>query len=234
MRTILKTAETKLQNKIMMSRESMQQKAMQLNNEAVAMMECGNYQQAIPILTDVLRKFRSLMDYYSQKGQHQEDLKISMDECMAQSQQSVTNDGQYFFYRHAIRAPLEMEHNYQAAVMCSAMVVFNLALAHHAAATASKKPAQVLLRAGKLYELAYNMAEDVNLKSNVLFALAICNNLGLVHSQLQHRKKTMECFQNLMSMIMFLTVNGPGEYCLEGFLQNAASVNFQALPAAGA
>ena len=222
----------------MMSRESIQQKAIQQNNEAVAMMECGNYQRAMAILTHVLREFRALMEH-SQEGQYQdyqEDLKISMDECMEQSQQlqSVTSDGQYFFYRHAIRAPLEMECNYQTAVMCSAMVVFNLALAHHAAATASRKPTQVLLRAGKLYELAFSMAKEVNLKSNVLFALAICNNLGLVHSKLQHRKKAMDCFQNLMSMLMFVTSSGPGEYCLDGFLQNAASVNFQAPPAAAA
>lgn len=211
------------------------QEAIRQNNNAVAMMKSGNYQQAICEFSNALKYFRGLLAL--SHGQEQE-LKINMDQCMTQSQPTL-GDGQPYLYDHGIKIPPAMVcigNQAAASIMCSSMIVFNLALAYQLSATKCATSKQSLLsRAGRLYEVASKVQQELAQESNVIFALAICNNLGIVHAQLQDNERSIKCFQHLLSMLMIVTTrSGPQEYCLDGFLESASFLNFLASAAAAA
>jgi hypothetical protein len=215
---------------------TLQQRTIQQNNDAVAMIESGNYHHAVTALSGALKDNRLLLN---QVNDQQQEIKTSMDQCMAQSRptsdHSLDQNGR-FLYRHAIRVPVNVEFHYRAAVMIGSMIIFNLALAHQlSAAVSDKNRESTLCRAAKFYELALNMQIEECFDSNILFTLATVNNLGLIHHQLDDTETASKCFEHLLSTLMFLVDCGEGHTSdLEGFLRNASTVNFQACPAAAA
>jgi hypothetical protein len=175
----------------------------------------------------------------NQADDQQEEIKTSMDQCMANSRPAsdychnpLYENGR-FLYRHAIRVPVNVECHYRATVMVCSTMIFNLALAHQLAATASDNRESTLCRAATLYELAFNMQREFD--SNMLFTLATVNNLGLIHHQLDDTETASKFFEHLLSTLMLLTDCGEGHTSdFEGFLRNASTVNFQTCPAAAA
>ncbi|KAG7371367.1 hypothetical protein IV203_019937 [Nitzschia inconspicua] len=124
--------------------------------------------------------------------------------------------------------------------MISSVVVFNLALAHHLEAdrlqklhheegqsdksTSDEEPTSDeeiyagFRKAQQLYEIVLNMHRDVQGKkcacdrgANVVFALAIVNNLGLIHRELHNNDASRKCFQHILSTLMCLTDAGYGD-----------------------
>ncbi|KAG7343807.1 hypothetical protein IV203_021815 [Nitzschia inconspicua] len=123
--------------------------------------------------------------------------------------------------------------------MISSIVVFNLALAHHLEAnrlqklhheeqsnmsssdeetTSNEEIYAGFRKAQQLYEIVLNMHRDVQGKNcrcdrggNVVFALAIVNNLGLIHRELHNNDASRKCFQHILSTLMCLTDAGYGD-----------------------
>jgi hypothetical protein len=170
---------------------TLQQRSIEQNNHAIAMIENGNYHDAIVALSSALKAYKLILDESDDMMDQQEQIKTSLDQCMAQSRptsdsgdychKDLDEDGQ-FMYKQAIRIPVNVESHYRAAVMVSSMIIFNLALAHQLSATASDNR-ETLRKAAKLYELSFNMQRDEFLDSNTMFTLAIVNNLGLMVRQ---------------------------------------------------
>jgi tetratricopeptide (TPR) repeat protein len=107
-------------------------------------------------------------------------------------------------------------------VKSSFMLLYNLALTHHLSALNGENPQKRLQKALKLYELAYSiqMTEDIQL--TVLQTMAIVNNLGLVHAALEDEEKSRQCFQHLLSSIIFLHDCGDRDSVeqMDGFIAN--------------
>jgi hypothetical protein len=87
--------------------------------------------------------------------------------------------------------------------------MYNMALAHHMNAlfncTEQDDRQAGLDQAVALYELAYNVhmqEEDANL--SVEFTMAIVNNLGHIHRLKGDETKADQCFNHLLSTILFL------------------------------
>jgi tetratricopeptide (TPR) repeat protein len=99
---------------------------------------------------------------------------------------------------------------YEPTVDASIAIMFNLALAHHLNAIygSFNRSLSTLEQAIALYELAYSvhMQEDADL--NIEFTMAIINNLGHLHRLLGDEQKASQCFQHLLSTILFLRSYG--------------------------
>ena len=109
----------------------------------------------------------------------------------------------------------------------SAMLIFNLALAHHQYGAKNSKKA--LLKALKLYEcaLAYAVAEDAYWAPQAYFILTCINNLALVHRSLGELKLSDCCFQRVLSMLMFLVVTTCDcDFNMDGFFRNVTYLMF--------
>jgi tetratricopeptide (TPR) repeat protein len=119
-------------------------------------------------------------------------------------------------------------------VKLSFIILYNLALAHHLSGVSGNNTLMRLRKALSLYELAYTIQMTENIELTVLETMAIVNNLGQIHTSLENKEKSCQCFQHLLSTIMFLNDSGEpdtGVEQMDGFilsvmpliLKNAAS-----------
>jgi hypothetical protein len=199
--------------------------AIQQNNSAVSLIADGDYDAAISGLSSALKTCKQIM---GEADEHNQPVKTSLDQCMAQSpatQAKASNEDEndQYMYRQPIHIPLSIESNYQASIMVSVMIIFNLALAHQLSAVGNNKKQSKLGKAAKLYELCFSLQRDEHFENNVLFTMATVNNLGIIHHKLNDGETANKCFEYLLSTLMFLIDCGEGDACeLDGFLRNVS------------
>jgi tetratricopeptide (TPR) repeat protein len=216
------------------------------NNEGVSLIESGLYDEAISTFSKGLTLVKQVLALQGDDDQADEAAADSMEtsaepasdspicyfhkmqepqatnEC--RDQEEVLSDEPFIF-----RAPLYIQsrvtdHASSTAyyVKSSFMILYNLALTHHLSALSRNDTQKRLQKALKLYELAYTiqMTEDIQL--TVLQTMAIVNNLGLIHTALEDEEKARQCFQHLLSSIMFLNDCGDRDSVehMDGFIAN--------------
>ncbi len=105
----------------------------------------------------------------------------------------------------------------------------NLAFADSGESSDAKKAKKLFLRARKLYELAFEMHLDESCDVNLLFTLALINNLGLVYDVLDQKQRSKTCFKNMFSTMMYLMDSNESHTVKEwdGLLSNVMDILFQ-------
>lgn len=105
----------------------------------------------------------------------------------------------------------------------------NLAFADSGENSDAKKAKKLFLRARKLYELAFEMHLDESCDVNLLFTLALINNLGLVYDVLDQKQRSKTCFKNMFSTMMYLMDSNESHTVKEwdGLLSNVMDILFQ-------
>ena len=118
-------------------------------------------------------------------------------------------------------SPTELSTYY---CLASAIVMFNLALAHHLRALQVAKEAEAeeaesspmssfasmegyFRKASHLYEYCYNLCEVEGMldrSGSIAFTLILVNNMGMVYRSLNDTDKSIHCFQRNLSMTMIL------------------------------
>jgi tetratricopeptide (TPR) repeat protein len=226
-----------------------QQNAIQQNNDAASLIAAGEYNTAIQELSFALKAYKQVM---TEEIDHEiiQPVKTSLDQYMVQSlavadcpkacHYANDNEDRHFMYRQAIHiVPHQnIESNYQASAMVSSMIIFNVALAHHLSALASKKHQSTKFhKAATLYQLAVNLQHAAQLENNLIFTMAAVNNLGVIYHQLEDKETATKCFQHLLSTVMLLVDCGKTELCcgeLDGFLRNVTNLDSESSCAAAA
>jgi len=113
------------------------------------------------------------------------------------------------------------------------IVMYNLALTLHLHAqslslsnTSTKDARKLFVRSKKLYELAFEMQLDETCDVELLFTLALINNLGLVYHTLNETLRSQRCFENMFSTMMYLTVTNESQSIKEwdGLLSNVMNL----------
>lgn len=156
----------------------------------------------------------------------------------------------HFVFRDAVEIPpesvpssLPMESNggYSSELFSKFLmiVMYNLALTLHLQALSltnncdsdldAKKAKKLFLRSRKLYELAFEMHLDESCDVNLLFTLALINNLGLVYDVLEQKERSETCFKNMFSTMMYLMDSNESHTVKEwdGLLSNVMDILFQ-------
>lgn len=216
-----------------------QRVAISLSNSAVVFMERAEYNAAIGTLSHSLKFCNIIMD---EAHDFSAPMTATLDGCMEASRSSHggtrLHTGERYLYQQAVRIPLDMGSSYHSCVMISTLVTFNLALAYQLNGTSkATNPTEVpimLRKAAKLYELAFGMQQAEGFDNNTLFTLATVNNLGLIHSQLNDRPAADQCFEYLLSTLMYLTDCSKGSDLFDEFFCNASALtpNSESAPAA--
>lgn len=202
------------------------------NNNGAARIEEGDYMGAISCLSTALKAAKCCMSDHENDGNSdecQEETPFDLDSIMMKEkvalQYSFDDDDEgYFVYERPIRMPnsIMVQHNDDDAsscsafphkVLCSAISIFNLALAHHLEAVSRSSDAVVFLKkAAKLYDFGLQVLQgaDTPMEYGIptkcgLFYLAILNNLGDVHRRLRNTRVSEQYCQELLRMLVFLS-----------------------------
>jgi tetratricopeptide (TPR) repeat protein len=220
--------------------------AIELNSQGVTLIENGKFESAIPILSAALKASKEDVS----GSPVDEDIvmhpkRTSLDECMVPSSrphstdvdQSSASDGQYV-YGSCIQIPSSIKANcYESGIpLVSVAIIFNLALAHQLLAESMDQSDKLLNTAVKLYELAYTLQREECMENTSFFCLATINNLGLIFKCLNKSESAAICFQQLLSMLMFLVDCGASKQVSEydGFFRNTSHLIFNHKIAAAA
>jgi hypothetical protein len=231
---------------------SIQQQAIELNNQAVSLIADRSFEAAIHTLTNALLASKQLLHDSVDEDVAMVSVTRSLDQCMSpcKQQSEVANyghlddadectkqedQGEHFYvYSHVIRIPISIkESTFESSVLISVIIMFNLALAHQLMMLETINKQQppsngenILKKAVKLYELAFNLQRDQGMENTTLFTLATINNLGLIHQCLKESATANHCFQHLLSTLMILVETGerPGEF--EGYFRNTSHLIF--------
>mmetsp|Transcript_24119 Transcript_24119/g.44838 ORF Transcript_24119/g.44838 Transcript_24119/m.44838 type:complete len:232 (+) Transcript_24119:226-921(+) len=214
------------------------QQAIAENNEGVALLESGReYPEAISHFSNALSLFKVSLTGLRPKNYLSAEagqvFKTSIDECILGTCRTSINskDGSQFLFRHGIQIPTDMGlafYNERQRTTVSCMIIFNFALACQLSASSSAGEEVVIAnlnKAIKLYQLSFNLQRNANMDGNVLFSLAVVNNLGICHRQLHNQEDSGKCFEYVLSTLMFLTDCGEVSELykyLDGFFFNVA------------
>jgi len=200
--------------------------AMELSNQGVQLLQAGKYGEAVNVFSDVLAFVKALLN-----GQEQ-DTSMSNSRPPAPfctfliNHQSLhgSPEGALFLFANPIVVNCQRAGSvaFQDLVRMSIISLYNLALTYHMAAAQAQQPAKMLRKALSFYELAHKLQTPDDDELGVLLTMAIVNNTGHVHGVVGNDTKAKQCFQYLLSTIMYLTEGGEADDIpqLEGFVRN--------------
>jgi tetratricopeptide (TPR) repeat protein len=141
-----------------------------------------------------------------------------------------------FLYLHPMKVSesLNLDNEVALNLNCSLLCVFNLAVTSHCRAIQTTERDLALSRyktAVKLYEFSYSLLttiESDGVNADMLITLAIINNVGVIHNQMERSIQAHQCFERLLSLIIYLRgvanadmyISSSTESLWEGFHSN--------------
>jgi tetratricopeptide (TPR) repeat protein len=185
------------------------------SNAGASCIEAGDYSIAIVNLSEALKYSKASMGN-GQGEQQSLPFKIDLDMFMTQGKSDKDpKDGNesssdFLVYSSPIRIPesLFQQEGFDSEVLFSAIAIFNLALAHHLSGLENKASSTTMLqKALKLYECGVQIQEGHRSAACpcTLFFLSALNNVGDIHRRLGAASTSERCFQQLLSILMYLT-----------------------------
>ena len=117
----------------------------------------------------------------------------------------------------------------------SMVALFNLGLSFHLCALDQSSVIK-LVQAKDLYELAFQMHLEENCDVTLLYSLALMNNLGLIYHVLGDHTRSGNCFNHMLSTMMFLLESQDAHSIKQwdGLLSNVMGLVFPEPPKAAA
>ena len=205
------------------------------NNIAVAVMKTGNYSRAVSVFSAALKAHQQQLSMVLLGTNDSSDgaSESSIDNCILESKRyyafEVEGNEQYMYSQGIFLLP-------DVKSKCiPSVIIFNLALAYNLFALQSTQRSHLLEKSIRLYELAYNSQREAS-AANALFTLATLNNLGLIHKALGQSEMSSQCFDHLLSVVMFLVDSKTCHHLdyIDGFLRNITMAGSKVFPAAAA
>mmetsp|Transcript_26790 Transcript_26790/g.65144 ORF Transcript_26790/g.65144 Transcript_26790/m.65144 type:complete len:225 (+) Transcript_26790:83-757(+) len=188
------------------------------NNMTVALLRDQDSSHAIQASSEALRRHKMVVSSEKESLPTNKNCTDSLDQCMVLSviDESKVESGMPFIYDHGILLPSTMTDS----TAISAILIFNSALSHQLCAMQNPASASALfLKARHLYNLAYRMQ---GAEGNILFQIAIANNMIVIERSLGNEDVSKNHFDQLLSWWMLLLDQGYGPrlHPVRGFLVN--------------
>lgn len=224
--------------------------ATSLNNEGISQLEAGNHEAAAASFSrglSMVKQALSSIDWdnassnpvqqaqslteepacqfckLQQEGEDDHD----MEDDIENEEQDLTAQEGFVFKDPIMVLPQSFETpSYTFFVKLSFIQLYNLALTHHLCALTRPDPQPFFRKALSLYELAYTIHVSEDIELTILQSMAIVNNLGQLHRKLNDLDKSKQCFENLLTTLMFVKDCGEqdSQHMLSGFLSNVMSL----------
>jgi hypothetical protein len=189
-----------------------------MNNRGASILASGDPQNAIVLFSGALQLAKELILTTGEERDPRTTATISIDECMIRScgcddteaMESAVDDRLPYMYRQVTLIPdaLTKDMDYTS---ISVIIIFNLALAHHAEAYEHSGALclKLMNKATQFYELAFQLHDALPSNAgDTFFFLALVNNLALANHALSDMQSSEHCLQQLLSTLMHITESG--------------------------
>jgi hypothetical protein len=176
---------------------SLFEQAVQLNNEGVAALLQGEEETAINAMAKSIKMMKQELTKSSSAGSHTSKQHSDQD---AHTVELPNMDTETIVFNQAIRIPTDGPQDDINIHVCSAAVIFNLALAHHHKASKTGEVAY-LAKAEKLYALVLRVVDDASSRTAVLAKLASISNLSQIRFAKGEYEQAQEAVNQLSSLM---------------------------------
>ena len=229
--------------------------AVKLHSEGLRFFQSRNYDEAIKRFSESLLQIKEILPMRKKRTQHSSDDRIANASPALFFLLNESEDGKMpeaychaSFMNHSssfiFKCPVMLDCDSTERPSCklseslSYIILYNLALSNHLRATENGILSEARLkRALRLYEFAYHVQTKEQISLNNMQTMALVNNIGHIHRVLKNEEEASQCFQHLLSVIMYV-VGDCGEResndHLDGFLANVMPLILQQSPSASA
>ena len=201
--------------------------------------ENGRVQEAMMAFAEALALTKHLEFWYDE-----DDLMCTDDDETAlppfqphfgKSDQSITSSNDLFIFLNPIKVQGKLPKN-KLRKSLSLIALFNLAICNHRNGILRNMNRACLQKALQMYELAYAIQMQNGIDMTLTPTMIIMSNVGHIHKILGNKENSMQCFQHLLSTIMFLVEAGERDHIFEfdGFFENILKTVYANAPAAAA
>lgn len=211
-----------------------------LNNTAACMIQHQQCDEAITTLTRALRTVKLVMSGDAR-----------LPDCPNEESQSSTSDGFTFHFAvplspqasdpvsecggckttSIMREPLYVSSAYlpqgelQKCELLSYVILYNLALSYHLRGMEEEVGhlrLAYLDKAKTLYEHSHSILSNQRLEISLIFTMAITSNLGHIHQLSGNQETAFNCFQHLLSILLYVIDCGHVEEIksIDGLIEN--------------
>jgi hypothetical protein len=201
------------------------------NNSGANLIDQGDFVGALSKLSRALRCAKNSMSDCSAEDQENGG-PSDLDYLMAKQRGSLLQESDYgyFVYDQPIRIPEALvvdsgdtTCNFPSKAVCSAISIFNLALAYHLMALRSSQNSQGFLKkSAKLYEFGMQISTE-----KTFFYLAILNNLADVHRRLSDSRMSRRFCEELLQTLMVLADSQKEASCTDDDTADTLDVFYQ-------
>jgi tetratricopeptide (TPR) repeat protein len=212
-------------------------------NLGVEMYEAGHFQEAVVAFADALAITKQ-MEYWDDDMEDDGD---DNDDCVAsqpaepfqpqfgRNETCHTSASDLSIFLNPIKIVSPLPQIRVRKTLCL-IALFNLAICNHHSAIQRNMEHSQLRKALQFYELAYAIQMQEGIDMTLSPTMIIMSNVGHIHKILGNSDNAMQCFQHLLSTIMFLVEAGEREHIFEfdGFFENILKTIYANSPAAAA
>lgn len=195
------------------------------NNNGIRCLEAGRYDPAkdffklaLEQITQILHLFK---DHANQTSQGLAPvtppsiIHVPISESLVGEMISVKSS---YIYRYALTLEIDREGRpgvdqstvvYQYSLPLAIVIMFNLGFVHHFHTTQEPQSQDVLIKALRLYEMAWSLVQRSQLEyfsNQCPYVLGILNNMGAIYHELEQYDQARDCFVALKSLLL----NGAG------------------------
>ena len=222
-------------------------------NTGVTHFECGNIELAVAAFADALSTSRQLLPAEGDHNLAENHLMMEDDDDDAENDdgpfqpqfgrsemvKSTTATSDICIFLNPIKIPTNGSLSVPSKKVhktLSLITMFNLAICHHRNAIENNMDKTYLRKALQLYELAYSIQVQGGIDMTLTPTMIIMSNVGHIHDVLGNDDNAKQCFQHLLSTLMFLIEAGERDRVWEfdGFFNNIMQTIYANSPAAAA
>ena len=200
--------------------------------------EHGRVQEAMMAFAEALALTKHLEFWYDEEEFMYDDEDSALPPFQphfGKSDESITSSNELFIFLNPIKVQGKLPKN-KLRKSLSLIALFNLAICNHRNGILHNMDRACLQKALQMYELAYAIQMQNGIDMTLTPTMIIMSNVGHIHKILGNDENSMQCFQHLLSTIMFLVEAGERDHIFEfdGFFENILKTVYANAPAAAA
>lgn len=201
------------------------------------MYENGFLQEAVVAFADALSLTKHMEFWYDEEDfmYDDEETALPFQPHFGKSDKWITSSNELNIFLNPIKVEGKLPKK-KLRKSLSLIALFNLAICNHRSGILLNMDPALLQKALQMYELAYAIQMQEGIDMTLAPTMIIMSNVGHIHKILGNKENSMQCFQHLLSTIMFLVEAGEKEHIFEfdGFFENILKTVYANSPAAAA
>jgi tetratricopeptide (TPR) repeat protein len=177
-----------------------------MNNQGVSMIQERRYEDAIDCFISAVQHINQVLETTRGLPERPSSMVCLLQDNHQVLSVPVSSDEKMFVFRNPLLVSEKRTGSFQVSAKTSLVALYNLAMAYHLSGL-QNQCAKRLKQALSYYELSYKMLLD---EQHVVVsqAMIILNNIGQIHRLLQNEEGAKNCFQYLLTTMMFVQQTG--------------------------